>query len=90
MIPAMASLARKKERAPFNRDVLRWARERVRLSPDAAAKGAGVTPSQIEKWEAGSVVPTIKQGRKLAEVYDLPFMESFQREAEGKEPRTRS
>jgi transcriptional regulator with XRE-family HTH domain len=76
----MASSARKKERAPFNRDVLRWARERVRLSYDTAAKGAGVTPNHIQNWEEGSVVPTIKQARKLAGVYDLPFMEFLSKE----------
>jgi Zn-dependent peptidase ImmA (M78 family)/transcriptional regulator with XRE-family HTH domain len=75
----MATTARK-ERAPFNRDVLRWARERVRLSPDSAAEGAGVTPKHIEGWEDGTLVPTIKQGRKLAEVYDLPFMEFLSKE----------
>jgi Zn-dependent peptidase ImmA (M78 family)/DNA-binding XRE family transcriptional regulator len=76
----MAGAARKKERAPFNRDVLKWARERVRLSYDGAAKGAGVTPNHIQNWEAGSVVPTIKQARKLAGVYDLPFMELLSKE----------
>src|SRR5689334_412476 len=70
----MANAARK-ERAPFNRDVLKWARERVRLSPDAAAKSAGVTPEYIESWENGTRLPTVKQARKLAGVYDLPFME---------------
>ena len=76
----MGTPARAKERAPFNRDVLRWARERVRLSFEGAAKGAGVTPSHIENWEAGSVIPTVKQARKLAGVYDLPFMELLSRE----------
>jgi Zn-dependent peptidase ImmA (M78 family)/DNA-binding XRE family transcriptional regulator len=71
----MAEAARTKERAPFNRDVLKWARERVRLSPDAAAKSAGFTLDHIQSWEAGTRVPTIKQARKLAGVYDLPFME---------------
>jgi Zn-dependent peptidase ImmA (M78 family) len=76
----MANLAEKKERAPFNRDVLRWARERVRLSFEGAAQGAGVTPDHIQKWEAGSGLPTIKQGRRLAEVYDLPFLEFLSKE----------
>jgi Zn-dependent peptidase ImmA (M78 family)/DNA-binding XRE family transcriptional regulator len=76
----MAGAARKKERAPFNRDVLKWARERVRLSYDGAAKGAGVTANHIQNWEAGSVVPTIKQARRLAGVYDLPFMELLSKE----------
>jgi Zn-dependent peptidase ImmA (M78 family)/DNA-binding XRE family transcriptional regulator len=76
----MVSPAQKKERAPFNRDVLRWARERVKLSPDSAAKGAGVTPDHIQRWEAGDSVPTIKQGRKLANFYDVPFMELLSKE----------
>jgi Zn-dependent peptidase ImmA (M78 family)/DNA-binding XRE family transcriptional regulator len=76
----MAAPTRKKERAPFNRDVLRWARERVRLSFEGAAKGVGVTPNHIENWESGSVIPTVKQGRRLAEVYDLPFLEFLSKE----------
>ncbi|WP_441277800.1 ImmA/IrrE family metallo-endopeptidase [Tardiphaga sp. 172_B4_N1_3] len=75
----MANAARK-ERAPFNRDVLQWARKRVRLSYDAAAKSAGVTADHIQKWEDGSGIPTIKQARKLAGVYDLPFMEFLSKE----------
>ena len=76
----MASPAPKKERAPFNREVLQWARKRVRLSPDSAAQGAGVTPDHIERWEAGTGVPTIKQARRLANVYDVPFMEFLSKE----------
>lgn len=72
--------AQKKERAPFNRDVLQWARERVRLSLDSAAKGAGVTPDHIQRWETGADVPTVKQARKLASVYDVPFMELLSKE----------
>jgi Zn-dependent peptidase ImmA (M78 family)/DNA-binding XRE family transcriptional regulator len=71
----MGKSAQKKERAPFNRNVLRWARERVKLSPEVAARGAGVTPDQIQKWEEGASLPTVKQARKLANVYDIPFME---------------
>jgi Zn-dependent peptidase ImmA (M78 family)/transcriptional regulator with XRE-family HTH domain len=70
----MASVA-EKNRVPFNRDVLRWARERVKLSPDSAAQSAGVTVEHIQKWEKGDSVPTVKQARKLASVYDVPFME---------------
>ena len=71
----MASTA-EKVRVPFNREVLRWARERVKLSPESAAKGAGVTVDHIFSWEKeGGGSPTVKQGRKLASVYDVPFME---------------
>ena len=72
----MASSARKKERAPFNRDVLRWARERVRLSYDTAAKGAGVTPNHIQNWEEGSVVPTISAGEFMG-IKNLTHLEDI-------------
>lgn len=74
------AIARKRERAPFNRDVLQWARKRVRLSLDGAAKGAGVTPDHIQRWDTGADVPTVKQARKLANVYDVPFMELLSKE----------
>jgi transcriptional regulator with XRE-family HTH domain len=70
----MSSTA-EKVRIPFNREVLKWARERVKLSTESAAKGAGVTVDHIEKWEKGDSSPTVRQGRKLASVYDVPFME---------------
>jgi Zn-dependent peptidase ImmA (M78 family)/DNA-binding XRE family transcriptional regulator len=74
------STAQKKEKAPFNPDVLQWARKRVRLSEDSAARGAGVTPDHIKRWEEGADVPTVKQARKLANVYDVPFMELLSKE----------
>ncbi|PJG50057.1 hypothetical protein CVM73_38405 [Bradyrhizobium forestalis] len=74
------AIAQKKERAPFNRDVLQWARKRVRLSVESAAKGAGVTPDHIQRWETGADLPTVKQARKLASVYDVPFMELLSKE----------
>lgn len=74
------AIVQKKERAPFNRDVLQWARKRVRLSLESAAKGAGVTPAHIQRWETGADLPTVKQARKLANVYDVPFMELLSRE----------
>jgi Zn-dependent peptidase ImmA (M78 family) len=41
---------------------------------------AGVTPDHIIRWEAGPDVPTIKQARKLADAYDVPFMELLSKE----------
>src|SRR5262245_8693997 len=64
-----------RQKMPINRDVLKWARERVGLSQDAAAEGAGVQPDQLREWEAGPKIPTVKQARKLAQVYDRPFLE---------------
>jgi hypothetical protein len=37
----MATSAKKRQEMPLNRDVLRSARERVGLTPDAAATAAG-------------------------------------------------
>jgi len=51
---AVASIA-EKVKVPFNRKVLN--RERVKLSPESAAKGAGVTVDHIEKWEKGDTPP---------------------------------
>src|SRR5262249_50848433 len=54
-----------------------------------AAAGAGVTPERLGDWERGEKIPTVKQARKLAEVYDRPFLEFFFRELpEVKEPET--
>ncbi len=71
----MAAALKKRQPMPINREALVWARDRVRLSQEAAALAAGVTEDQIKAWEAGPKVPTVKQARKLAEVYDRPFLE---------------
>jgi Zn-dependent peptidase ImmA (M78 family) len=78
----MAAAAKRRQEMPLNREVLRSARERVGLTPDAAAAaaGAGFDVSQIEEWETGPKTPTVKQARKLAEVYDRPFLEFLARE----------
>lgn len=76
----MAAATKRRQEMPINRDVLVWARERVRLSQDDAAEGAGVKPNQLRDWEQGPKVPTVKQARKLAQVYDRPFLEFFSKE----------
>jgi len=76
----MATTAKKRQEMPINRDVLVWARERVGLSQDDAAEGVGVKPEQLRQWESGPKVPTVKQARKLAQVYDRPFLEFFSSE----------
>ena len=53
--------------------VLRWARESVRVSLDAAAKRAGVAASKVEQWEEEQAHPTVRQARLLAAAYQQPF-----------------
>jgi len=78
----MPPAAKRRQEMPLNRDVLRSARERVGLSPGAAAAaaGAGFDVAQIGEWETGPKTPTVWQVRKLAEVYDRPFLEFLARE----------
>jgi Zn-dependent peptidase ImmA (M78 family)/transcriptional regulator with XRE-family HTH domain len=53
--------------------VLRWARETAGLDIDTAATRIGVKPDRVAKWEGGSLAPTIKQVRTMADVYARPF-----------------
>lgn len=76
----MPASAKKREPMPINREVLVWARDRVKLSQDQAAEAAGFEPEQIQDWETGPKTPTVKQARKLAEVYDRPFLELLSKE----------
>lgn len=73
----MAALARKREAIPFNAEVLRWARNWRQRTVVAAAKRAGVTPDVVERWEEGKEVPTVRQARLLADLYERPFLEFF-------------
>jgi Zn-dependent peptidase ImmA (M78 family) len=73
----MVAAAKKRREMPINRDVLKWARERIRLTYADAAQGARVKPKQVQEWESGLAVPTVKQARRLAQVYDRPFLEFF-------------
>lgn len=49
--------------------MLRWARESCGLDALAAARKIGLADDRVKEWEAGTVVPTIAQLRKAAEVY---------------------
>ena len=62
---------------PYNRRILRWARERRKLALETAAKRAAVSPEKISDWELGRSQPTVKQARGLAELYERPFLEFF-------------
>src|SRR5215211_7313100 len=74
---AMSAVVAKKPKPPFNGAVLRWARERASLSLDEAARKVAKTPDDIEAWEQGHRVPTVRQARLLAGAYGRPFLEFF-------------
>jgi Zn-dependent peptidase ImmA (M78 family)/transcriptional regulator with XRE-family HTH domain len=76
----MSAALKKRKLIPINPDILVWARDRVRLSQVAAADAAGVRLDQIQQWERGPKTPTVKQARKLADVYERPFLEFFSAE----------
>ena len=49
------SAARARREVPFNKAVLKWARERRGRSYEQAANSAGVTPEKIIEWEEPEV-----------------------------------
>ena len=68
-------MARPSEKIPFNSDIFRWARERLRLDSTSVAERIHVQPQKIIDWEEGRSTPTVRQARKLAGFYDRPFLE---------------
>lgn len=62
---------------PFNPKVFRWARERCGLSVEEVAHSFNDQVEKVSQWESGAKSPTVNQARKLAEIYDRPFLEFF-------------
>jgi Zn-dependent peptidase ImmA (M78 family) len=75
----MANTAPKKERIPFNADVLRWARVWRGRSVDEVATRLKQPVEKIQEWEDknSDTVPTVLQARSLANFYERPFLEFF-------------
>lgn len=53
--------------------LLRWARERDRVSTEVLAKQFNVAPSRVEDWEQGVARPTFRQAEHLAQQLNVPF-----------------
>ena len=70
-------MARSKAQLPYNPRVLHWARERAVLDVGEVAETLKVSEQKIRDWEAGTSTPTVRQGRRLAALYDLHFLEFF-------------
>ena len=63
-----------KEQIPVNPDVLRWARETLRLSQEEVAQRMKKKISDIEAWERGEASPTYIQLERLAyDIYKRPI-----------------
>jgi len=59
--------------AIINSELLVWARKSSGFPIDLAAKKLGITKDKLEEWEAGSQRPTIKQLRKIGQLYKRPI-----------------
>jgi Zn-dependent peptidase ImmA (M78 family)/DNA-binding XRE family transcriptional regulator len=53
--------------------VLRWARERVHLTREMAARRVAAEPERFEAWEEGTARPTFRQAQELAQSFSIPF-----------------
>lgn len=59
--------------APVTPSVLKWARESIGVSIDAAAAHAGVSSDRVAAWESGEAEPTVAKLRALAKLYQRPL-----------------
>ena len=59
--------------AIVNHDILIWARENRGFSIEHSAKEIGVSPEILTQWESGGKL-TIKDLRKVAEVYEISML----------------
>jgi Zn-dependent peptidase ImmA (M78 family)/transcriptional regulator with XRE-family HTH domain len=61
------------DKAFITPNVLKWARESVKMSEEIAAAKASVSVDRLQEWENGTSHPTIKQAQSLAKAYKRPF-----------------
>lgn len=59
-------------RAKVNPQILVWAREQAGVTPEVAARKAGVPVERLLSWETGAAKPTLRQARLLAKTYRRP------------------
>jgi len=53
--------------------MIKWARNRRRMTEDALAKSLQSDSDRIRKWEAGDARPTFRQAQRLARMLRVPF-----------------
>jgi Zn-dependent peptidase ImmA (M78 family)/transcriptional regulator with XRE-family HTH domain len=69
-----------KPHPPYNPDVFVWARKRRGLELNEVTAKLKLKVGRLEDWETGVSLPTVRQARFLAKLYDRPFLEFFSRE----------
>lgn len=62
----------KSAKMPVTPEVMQWCRKKAGYSIEAAANKIKRPPEDIEKWEDGTLSPTLAQLRKASEVYRFP------------------
>jgi transcriptional regulator with XRE-family HTH domain len=53
--------------------VLRWARDRARISLSVLAEKLHKKPESLAQWENGESRPTFRQAQNLANLLQIPF-----------------
>ncbi len=61
--------------------MLAWARNDAGMTLSMAAERSGYTLHQLEAWESGALVPTLKEAERLAGMYHRPYSVLFMEEA---------
>lgn len=60
-------------KALINPALLRWGRETGGVSVEEAARRVKVPRGQLEAWESGASLPTVRQAMDLAHIYRRPL-----------------
>lgn len=63
----------KSAQAIIKPELLIWARTIARLKPEDVARKLGVKVEKFNSWESGNAQPTVKQLRRLAQIYHQTF-----------------
>lgn len=63
----------KRYQALITPEVLLWARQRVTMPLEVAARKLGVAPEQLDAWERGAARPTFSQAKAIAGLYRRPL-----------------
>ena len=59
--------------ALITREMISWAIERSRETPDNIARKLNVKPEKLSAWEKGDTRPSIRQAQDLAKKLNIPF-----------------